>query len=314
MKHVVLSLMLGLLLVPSFVTAQTDRERDGLRGPVRTIVTEKVSGVSPHTPRRDTSLHDHVQLASWQPDQSPPPASHPEWQQQPRTLWRTMAYDMHGKRTDAAFYTDDGALRWRWQYTYNTQGNRMTRTSYDATGLLRWAWHYRYDAQGHIAEQTECDTTGELVRRWTFRYDTHDNIIEETNYNSDGSMVWQWRFTYDAAGKLRDKAQYAAHNVLVRTWRYLYDAAGRLSEERTEGAFGTVLWIRQYAYDERDNLREETRYKGDGTLQGKWRHTYTYDAMGNWVRRTTASWAMLDAAFVEPFEVTYRALTYYQER
>jgi YD repeat-containing protein len=306
-----------LLLLPRITGAQTDRARDGLVGPVRTVVTEKIGVVSPPTPERDSSLQDDVKLVRWQPERSIPahPESDPDWQQKPRILWRTIAYDAQGKRTEAAFYTDTGTLRWKWRYTYDTQGNRIGRASYDTTGTLRWTWRYRYDTQGNITEHTEYNADGTLTRRWQYVYDTTGKLLEKANYHTSGSRLWKWRYTYDASGRRTAKTQYTAHDIVVRQWQYTYDASGHLLEETHYSAIGTPMWQYRYAYDASGNVTEEHRYKADGSLLGKWRHIYAYDTRGNWIRRTTARWVTTaHVPFFEPSEMTYRTLTYYGGR
>ena len=42
-----------------------------------------------------------------------------------------------------------------------------------------------------------------------------------------------------------------------------------------------LLWQRHYTYDTHGNRIEEVLYKGNGTLQSRWRYTYNaYDAYG----------------------------------
>ncbi|GIX48067.1 MAG: hypothetical protein KatS3mg131_2278 [Candidatus Tectimicrobiota bacterium] len=68
------------------------------------------------------------------------------------------------------------------------------------------------------------------------------------------------------------------------------------------------LWLKRYTYDDRGNPASEEHFRGDGTLVAHWRHTYAYDAWGNWVRRITAA---QPAGTATPQEMTYRLLTYY---
>jgi antitoxin component YwqK of YwqJK toxin-antitoxin module len=309
-----LLLLCSLLFVSTpFVEAKTDRELDGFTGAVRTIVVEKTSSTPMLMSRSDIG-YDQAHVARWQPDRRDPvrSVSRPHGQTDQRLLWHTAAYDPHGKRTEEAFYTDEGTLRWKWRYTYDPHGRRTERTSYDTKDIVRWTWRYTYTEQGHIAAQTEHNVQGELVRRWQYTYDTAGNITEESHYHTTGMLLWRWRYAYDAAGNQTEKIQYTPQDAVIRKWHYRYDAQGQLQEEHTYNAFDTLLSTRRYTYDSRGNVREEQAYKADGSLQGKWQHTYDYDAHGNWIKRATSAWLLsADGTAVEPSEVTYRTLTYY---
>ncbi|GIX48066.1 MAG: hypothetical protein KatS3mg131_2277 [Candidatus Tectimicrobiota bacterium] len=150
----VLLCLLGVLVV-SPATALTDRERDGFRGPVRFVRVEKAG-----TPQQSRRQHAT----------SPTPLT--------PVLWQTLAYNSQGNRTEAAFYSDDGTSRWRWQYTYDAQGRRQERRSYDDDGTLRWRWRYAYDAQGRLHRQHEYNGDGELVRWWQYTYDAQGRMVE----------------------------------------------------------------------------------------------------------------------------------------
>ncbi len=298
------------LTLPVLLLARTDRDRDGLVGPVRRVVMERVILAS--SPFRQGALSPtvipvHVGRAA----AAPPVDIQPDDRPLPRKLWRVLTYDARGWRTEATFYTDDGTLRWLWRYTYDERGKRLTRTSYDARGVVRWIWRYRYDDRGRLVEQTEFNHVGDLTRRWTYAYNAAGQRVEESSFQANGSLLWKWRYTYDAAGRQTQKAHYALHDSLVRSWHYTYDAHGHVQETANYGAFGTLLWRHHYAYDAQGNVTDETRLKGNGLITWKRHHAYAYDRVGNWVKRTTTLWLPRTGQMaLKPSEMTYRTLTY----
>ena len=93
------ALLLGLIVgssvlgAPHLSSAQTDRDRDGLRGPVHQVVIEKIRAAMV-SPRDQGTFERQSEPFPWQQDTSPlaPPGGSPGWPQRPRLLWRTMAY------------------------------------------------------------------------------------------------------------------------------------------------------------------------------------------------------------------------------
>ncbi len=313
MKLLLMVFMVSLMCIGSGITsAATDRERDGLVGPVRKIVMEKARVSFLSTSGRDARL-EGVRTASWQQERvsSIHPVLRSERAQHQGELWRTIAYNTHGNRTAASFYTRNETRRWTWRYVYDVHDHRIERTSYGADDAVRGIQRYRYDTRGKLNEQTEYNSEGDLERRWRYEYDAADHVIEETHTMANGSLVWKWRYTYNGKGKRIGKRQYTTNDTLAKRWRYTYDDQGHLQSEISFDGSGNRLGKRHYFYNARGDVSEEHRYNADGSLSGKRRYTYLYDTVSNWIKRTKAIWVMTaGTAFFEPSEITYRTLTY----
>ena len=69
---------------------------------------------------------------------------------------------------------------------------------------------------------------------------------------------------------------------------------------------------RQYLYDPKGNIIEMTLLGDDGSILNKEKYDYQFDEFGNW-KKMTASIAVYENGTIgyEPFEITYRTLTYY---
>ncbi|HJQ30580.1 MAG TPA: TonB family protein [Pyrinomonadaceae bacterium] len=92
-----------------------------------------------------------------------------------------------------------------------------------------------------------------------------------------------------------------------------YDQKGnRVDTAYYLAAGGSLTGKEVYKYDERGNIVEMTLHNDDGTLLAKEVYTYEFDAVGNWVKMTTAV-AVIESGKVtfEPSEVTYRTISYY---
>jgi protein TonB len=92
-----------------------------------------------------------------------------------------------------------------------------------------------------------------------------------------------------------------------------YDQKGnRVDNAYFLNAGGSLTGKEVYKYDERGNIVEMTLHGSDGSLIAKEVYTYEFDAVGNWVKMTTAV-AVIEGGKVtfEPSEVTYRTISYY---
>jgi protein TonB len=92
-----------------------------------------------------------------------------------------------------------------------------------------------------------------------------------------------------------------------------YDQKGnRVDNAYFLSAGGSLTGKEVYKYDERGNIVEMTLHNEDGSLLAKEVYTYEFDAVGNWVKMTTAV-AVIEGGRVnfEPSEVTYRTISYY---
>ena len=104
-----------------------------------------------------------------------------------------------------------------------------------------------------------------------------------------------------------------ARQVLETT---TYDQKGtRVDNAYFLAAGGSLTGKEVYKYDERGNIVEMTLHNPDGTLLAKEVYTYEFDAVGNWVKMTTAV-AMMEGGKItfEPSEVTYRTISYYLDQ
>src|SRR5215203_5055303 len=95
-----------------------------------------------------------------------------------------------------------------------------------------------------------------------------------------------------------------------------YDQKGtRVDNAYFLNAGGSLTGKEVYKYDARGNIVEMTLHNDDGTLLAKEVYTYEFDAVGNWVKMTTAV-AMMEGGKVtfEPSEVTYRTISYFLDQ
>ncbi|MDQ3907303.1 MAG: hypothetical protein M3268_03050, partial [Acidobacteriota bacterium] len=115
--------------VPVTARAETDRDRDGLRGPVRRVRTENAKLVA-----REGKLVEG-----------------------PRSVMETATYDMKGAKIDTAYFLSaGGALTGREVYKYDDRGDIVEMTLYNADGsvLSKEKYDYDFDAVGNWTKMT----------------------------------------------------------------------------------------------------------------------------------------------------------------
>jgi acylphosphatase len=122
--------------------------------------------------------------------------------------------------------------------------------------------------------------------KYKYRYDDRGRQVEVQRYRNDGRLAGRTVRNYKD-GQVETLA---------------YNADGELVDKRVE------------TLDAKGNAVEVSYFdvKSD-TVRTRYSYTYdSFDAQGNWVKKTTAKWVTKEGkSFFEPSYVTYRAITYY---
>jgi RHS repeat-associated protein len=157
----------------------------------------------------------------------------------------------------------EGDGRWV-AYAYDSLG-RIERISSPNNDV-----RYAYDGEGRVNSITDASGGATLVN-----YDTQGRAVAWIYPNGDSEIR-----TYDSAGRTATM-RLVRGTMTTEERRYTYDILGRLSSTE-QVAVGTTA----YQYDMLDRLTIERFTSKDGFVQET---SYTYDAVGNRLSRTTAS-------------------------
>jgi len=148
----------------------------------------------------------------------------------------------------------DGNETRRQTYDYNGDGHVVRDETY-RDGDLAFVSELSYDAQGHrVARQ---------------RFDGEGTLLTDRSYSDEGRSYEQVR--YDDEGNVRDRS------------RARMDDDGHFTELIGFEADGSEKNHTTYRYQ--DGLLVERDYK-TGTTDTVTRFEYTFDDVGNWVKRT----------------------------
>jgi hypothetical protein len=313
----------------------SDREKVGLRGPVRTYVEEtilpdgsKYSTTTEYSP--DGKL---LATRTSQPDGS-------EWVTtntydtncrlvktvsgklgEPDTAMRS-DYDETGRLLTITNNPEKGGSA---DFHYSEQGRRTTVQSFAPETLQRASSMYGgpyaavragfgvpvggkvttiYDDKGQPTEAQIRNGEGRILSRVVRSYDAHGRIIEEKHIQENPA----WLFA-----DMNDK-QLEAMNTAMKSLlsgrngtgiSYAYDAQGRVTEIRKRNF--AVDKVTTTSYTEHGDKSEERT-----TVTGKFgekevQHAYQYDSYGDWTQQTVNYNSSPD----EPSYVCHRKLIYY---
>jgi hypothetical protein len=157
-----------MLCLVAFVTATaqgtTDRERDGLRGPVHTL-----------TIQRQTVLNENNTQTGG-----------------PLVLSYIMSYDSAGNRTELANYDDNGVLSRKIKFTYDPNSKKRTAlTIFDANNVLLRKVMDTYSNDGFKLSRTIYDYNedGTLYRKTVMTFDAFGQLNEVADYSADGKLA-----------------------------------------------------------------------------------------------------------------------------
>lgn len=228
--------------------SKSDRERDELVGPVRSV----------HLVLVELSAIDGKQV---------------EIKRRPH---QRVTYIERGSEVERVNFNEDGSIQNRCTALYNSDGRKTGwREDGDANGdgsAARRVSTWDYDAKGNLAEVRV--SNGDLLElRMVYTYDDHGRRTQESRFADGGAYHQRSVYAYNAAGQVTEAAYYfnevldgkslkvyddAGHLVKETsvnihhpesgsTTDYVYDSRGREIEKRTDGE---ILWCKvQTSYD-----------------------------------------------------------------
>jgi len=164
MRNLLLISGLCVLITGTAFSQKTDRERDGLKGPVKTVRVRQVT----------TSSEDGKQSES------------------PLLLTHEVTYDQSGNRTELAFYDRTGTLSRRIAYQYDPETKRRAGLiTYNSQNAMVRKVADKYGSSGIKVSSTILDFNedGTLFRKTEVTFGTLGELIDVAEYQGDGSLI-----------------------------------------------------------------------------------------------------------------------------
>src|SRR5258705_1172382 len=164
MRNLLLISGLCVLITGTAFSQKTDRERDGLKGPVETVRVSQAT----------TSSEDGKQSEG------------------PLLLTHVVTYDQSGNRTELAFYDRTGTLSRRIAYEYDPETKRRAGLiAYNSQNAMVRKVADKYGSSGIKVSSTILDFNedGTLFRKTEVTFGTLGELIDVAEYQGDGSLI-----------------------------------------------------------------------------------------------------------------------------
>ena len=241
----------------------TDREKEGLLGAVRSVHSQMIDSVDETLQGKGRTK----QLAS-------------------------VTYDTGGNEVERIIYDDYGFLVGKEVHTHDAKGNLIESVLFDPKGAVMERRVYTqdggklsqitrhdgkgniglkqvnfYDANGRIREETYFDPKI-AIGKTVYKYDEKENISEVAFYLADGSKAvapigpclgaHNVIYSYDGKGKLTKSVAYEPDGEMKKSWQYAYNPKGYIAEDMRESAWSRTKFVYTYKYDSQGNWTEQT--------------------------------------------------------
>ena len=255
-------------VIPSFSAELSDREEDGLLGPVQSVET------------RESLL---VQTDRYDP--------------RGRLIER-----IQGGRE-----TSQGLWPLRFVYSYDQTDRRIAEAVHDARGELVKETRSVYDDRGNRSAELSAWGDGTFENVSLYEYDEAHRPIRGLHFNGV-QVINRNLYAFDPAGRLvrerfeRNYHYNAAGTQVVMTDRFdtgyevaiVYDEQGYVREKVVSDLLSRPQGRSEFRYDERGNQNEERILNAKGQVTDRKVYRYEYDAVGNWIKETLQWWAVAD--------------------
>lgn len=229
------------------------------------------------------------------------------------------------ERIQGGMETSQGLWPLRFLYSYDQAGRRMTETVRDARGELVKETRFAYDDHGHRSAEVATWGDGTFENASLYDYDRAHRLIRGLHYNAQ-QVINRNLYTFDGAGRLmrerfeRNYQYDAGGRQVIRSDRFdmgyevvmRYDDQGRIREKVVFDLAGLVQGRSEFHYDEHGNQNEERIFNAEGRATDRKGYRYEYDAMGNWILEALQWWDVRDGReTLKQFHIRERSLTYY---
>jgi hypothetical protein len=271
---------------PVYPAERSDREEEGLAGPVESVTTTE--SFLTQTDRFDPQgrLVDRIQGAE---------QSFQGW----RPLHFRYQYDQAGKRVAEEVRDARGVLVKETRFAYDDSGVRLAEVAAWSDGTFENASLYGYDASRRRIRGIHYNAQ-QIINRNFYIFDpmgrlTRERLERNYGYDADGGRV-----TTSAGFDL-------GYEVALG-----YDAGGRIREKIVTDLNGKAQGRSEFAYDDHGNQVEERIFNANGRATDRKTYRYEYDDAGNWIMEAFQWWKVHEGSEVlQQFHIRERSLSYF---
>lgn len=209
---------------------KTDKEREMLLGPVKTV---------------------YVEIGKMLKDETG------KWVSGPRMPWLSTTYDLKGNRIEEDQLYNEEALNFRSVFVHDSKGRLKEGLETDYKGTVVFKWNYTRETAMKIMEK-RVFPNGKLFSTSVYLYDDSGNLIEEVRSHSLAENSFKWTYTYDRAGRMLEESFYLIRSKPLLNQKglslnyksvYRYGKEGHPMEKIHFGPTGVVESDKRYRYE-----------------------------------------------------------------
>lgn len=217
---------------------KTDKEREALVGPVKTVFVE-IGKIS-----KDDSG---------------------EWIPGARMPWLSTTYDIKGNQVEEDQLYNEESLDFKSVFEHDSEGRLKGGLEYDYKGVVAFKWTYMHDDAAMKVTEKRVFPNEVLFSTSVYQYDARGNLIEEIRSHTEAANSFKWVYTHDDAGRLIEEAFY-----LIRSKPLLNQRAKSLNYKSVysygKGAFPT----RKIHYGPSGTVESDKRFRYEYDAEGNW--------------------------------------------
>ncbi|HIE66235.1 MAG: RHS repeat domain-containing protein [Nitrospira sp.] len=220
--------------VPDLLNAapgqKTDKEREGLFGPVKTV---------------------YVEIGKMSKDETG------KWVPSSRMPWLSTTYDLKGNRIEEDQLYNEEALNFKSFFVHDSKGRLKEGLETDFKGTVVFKWRYTRETAMKITEK-RVFPNGKLFSTSVYLYDDSGNLIEEVRRHSLAGNSFKWTYAYDGAGRMLEESFYLIRSKPLLNQKglslnyksvYRYGKEGHPTGKIHFGPTGVVESDKRYRYE-----------------------------------------------------------------
>jgi hypothetical protein len=165
----------------------------------------------------------------------------------------------------------------------------ITETDYDAKdNSMKSKNVSKFNADGNEVEFCTYGPDNALLAKSVFDYNDSGKLTDVKRFKPDGSLNVKTTFKFDEAGNKTEEYNYDAGGVLFMKAKNKYAMNGNRQVKDCFNEYGLLFLKSNYKFDKSGNEIEVREYDSHHGLKYTTTFSYeSYDAQGNWTKRTT---------------------------
>ncbi len=179
------------------------------------------------------------------------------------------------------FYNEEGIIKTKILYTYNTNGI-ATESLYKGNGILREKFIYNNTSQddGTLIESSKYNVKGIQIEKFRLTREKNRTRHETIYYTINGKISGKSIAVLNSNGNVQEFCKYDANGKVKEKESYTYDSRGNSIKDIMYNSEGKIKSLFQYAYvyNSKGLVMKKTQRDAAGLVI--WENSFIYDSNG----------------------------------